>query len=139
MPDSSAGTVLERRARLLERTDDGFVADVDGFTKPQLIPRQRIRARVVLPWKPSDLRDHLFIFRRRNAEEDEYVDDLRARRSFVRNLLQLLTLLETWRLDEEPGPMHQYYTGFDTRTEDEICEIFPEDDVPVWVTLRVCR
>ena len=58
------------------------------------------------------------------------VEDLRTRRAFVESLLQLLTFAATWRQDEEPGPMHQYYSGFDTLTADEIEEVFPEDDVP---------
>ena len=91
--------------------------------------RDQIRRRVVLPWKPSDLRDYLAIFRRRNASKDEYVEDLRTRRAFIKSLLQILTALERWRADENPGPMHQYYTGFDVRTDEDIGLLFPEDGV----------
>ena len=92
--------------------------------------RHQITRRVRLPWKPRDLRDYLIIFRRRNATKDEYVEDLRARRAFVQNLMQLLTIEASWRHDEDPGPMHQYFTGFDVLSAAEIEEVFPEDDVP---------
>ena len=44
--------------------------------------------------------------------------------------MQLLTMEAFWRADEIAGPMHQYYTGFDTLTIAQIEEVFPEDDVP---------
>ena len=121
---------MTRRARLLERTDAGFLAEPEGFDTPQEVQRHQITRRVRLPWKPRDLRDYLIIFRRRNATKDEYVEDLRARRAFVQNLMQLLTIEASWRHDEDPGPMHQYFTGFDVLSAAEIEEVFPEDDVP---------
>ena len=114
----------------MERTDDGFLAKFEGETSLRPVEYSQIRERISLPWKPSDLRDYLIIFRRRNATKEEYVEDLRTRRAFVQNLMQLLTLEASWRLDEEPGPMHQYYTGFDVLTDDQIAESLPEDDVP---------
>ena len=62
--------------------------------------------------------------------KDEYIEDLRTRRVFIQNLMQLLTAEATWRSDEDPGPMHQYYTGFDILSTTQIEEVFPEDDVP---------
>ena len=121
---------LLRRARLLERIENGFLAQIEGFDAPQVVDQQQLRQRVSLPWKPKDLRDHLIIFRRRNATKEEYVEDLRTRRSFVQNLMQLLTTEAPWRPDETLGPMHQYYTGFDVKSIAQIEEIFPEDDVP---------
>ena len=44
--------------------------------------------------------------------------------------MQLLTIEAHWRQDEQPGPMHQYFTGFDVLSADEIEEVFPENDVP---------
>ena len=100
-------TPVLRRARILDRLDSGFLVDVPGHSSKLTVTRDQIRRRVVLPWKPSDLRDYLIIFRRRNASKEEYVEDLRTRRVFVKNLLQILTALEQWRADENTGPMHQ--------------------------------
>ena len=121
---------IQRRARLLQRTDTGFLANVDGYEQPLEIAHEQIRQRIRLPWKPCDLRDHLVIFRRRNARKEEYVEDSRTRRHFVQTLMQLLTIEEHWRQDEDAGPMHQYYTGFEVLSTEEIEDIFPEDDVP---------
>ena len=130
LTDVTSDAPMTRRARLLERTDAGFLAELEGFDTPQEVQRHQITRRVRLPWKPRDLRDYLIIFRRRNATKDEYVEDLRARRAFVQNLMQLLTIEASWRHDEDPGPMHQYFTGFDVLSAAEIEEVFPEDDVP---------
>ena len=80
-------TPILRRARILSREDFGFFVDVPGHSSRLAVKRNQIRRRVVLPWKPSDLRDYLIIFRRRNVLKDEYVEDLRTRRVFVKNLL----------------------------------------------------
>ena len=130
LPEPSSEVPLLRRARLLERVENGFLAQIEGLDAPQRVDLEQIRQRVSLPWKPKDLRDHLIFFRRRNATKEEYVEDLRTRRTFVQNLMQLLTMEAFWRADEISGPMHQYYTGFDTRTTAQIEEVFPEDDVP---------
>ena len=113
-------TPVLRRARILDRLDSGFLVDVPGHSSKLTVARDQIRRRVVFPWKPSDLRDYLIIFRRRNASKEEYVEDLRTRRVFVKNLLQILTAQEQWRADENAGPMHQYYTGVDVRKDEEI-------------------
>ena len=128
--DTAFGVTRLHRARLMERTDDGFLAKFEGETSLRPVEYNQIRERISLPWKPSALRDYLIIFRRRNATTEEYVEDLRTRRAFVQNLMQLLTLDASWRHNEEPGPMHQYYTGFDVLTDHEIAEVFPEGDVP---------
>ena len=107
LPEPNSEVPLLRRARLLERVENGFLAQIEGLDAPQRVDLEQIRQRVSLPWKPKDLRDHLIIFRRRNATEEEYVEDLRTRRSFVQNLMQLLTVEAFWREDEISGPMHQ--------------------------------
>ena len=63
--------------------------------EPLEIQTACISRRVQLPWKPADLRDYLIIFRRRNAEKDEYIEDLKVRRAFVENLLQIFTRLDS--------------------------------------------
>ena len=118
-PDATTGATLLRRARLLERTETGFLAKLEDCDTPQEVVYSQIRQRIRLPWKPSDLRDYLIIFRRRNATKEEYVEDLRTRRAFIQNLMQLLTMEAFWREDEEPGPMHQYYTGFEVMKPEE--------------------
>ena len=82
LTDDTSDAPMTRRARLLERTDAGFLAELEGFETPQEVQRHQITRRVRLPWKPRDLRDYLIIFRRRNATKSEYVEDLRARRAF---------------------------------------------------------
>ena len=129
MKEPGSDTPILRRGRILSREDFGFFVDVPGYSSHLAVKRNQIRRRVVLPWKPSDLRDYLVIFRRRNALKDEDVEDLRARRVFVKNLLQILTAQEQWRADERLGPMHQYSTGFDVRQDDEIDLLFPKDVV----------
>ena len=57
----------------------------------------QIAERLKLPWKPINLRDYLIILRRRNASRDDYVEDLRVRRDYIRKLLRLLTKLGDWR------------------------------------------
>ena len=130
LADETSGAPLLRRARLIERTDTGFLAQVDGYESLQPVEHAHITQRVCLPWKPRDLRDYFIVFRRRNASKEEYVEDLRTRRAFVQNLMQLLTLEAPWRPDQEPGPMHQYYAGFDVLTAHQIEDVFPEDGVP---------
>ena len=105
-----AGDTIPRdyRARLLSRTDDGWLVEFHDGGEALEIQTSCISRRVQLPWKPADLRDYLIIFRRRNAAKDEYIEDLKVRRAFVENLLQIFTRLDAWRPDEPIGPMHQY-------------------------------
>ena len=135
--DTASGVTRLHRARLMERTDDGFLAKFEGETSLRPVEYNQIRERISLPWKPSALRDYLIIFRRRNATKEGYVEDLRTRRAFVQNLMQLLTLDASWRHNEEPGPMHQYYTGFDVLTDHEIAEVFQKTMSPRVCTLRM--
>ena len=69
--ESGSELPLLRRARLLERVENVFLAQIEGFDAPQVVDQQQLRQRVSLPWKPKDLRDHLIIFRRRNATKEE--------------------------------------------------------------------
>ena len=110
------------RGRLLSRTDDGWLVELSESPAPVGIPTHRITQRVQLPWKPSDLRDYLVIFRRRNADKDEYIEDLKVRRRFVEQLLQIFTRLGAWRPDEPLGPMHQSvsYTHLTLPTNREV-------------------
>ena len=71
-----------------------------------------IHQRIRLPWKPSDLRNQLLIFRRRDTLKDCYIADLRVRRNLVCRLLTLLTLPGTWRTDRGVEPLHLYYLLF---------------------------
>ena len=127
-----AGDTIPRdyRARFLSRTDDGWLVEFHDGGEALEIQTSCISRRVQLPWKPADLRDYLIIFRRRNAGKDEYIEDLKVRRAFVENLLQIFTRLDAWRPDEPIGPMHQYYTGFDLLQSDVISDFLPENDVP---------
>ena len=92
--------------------------------------RRHIRHRLLLPWKPADLRRHLLIFRRRDAATDVYVEDLRVRRNLVRRLLLLLTLPGTWRQSRSEEPMHMYYSTCDWLSDSQMEAVFPDDGVP---------
>ena len=83
----------EHRARLVSRTDDGWLADFGDAGELVEILTSAITRRVQLPWEPSDLRNYLIIFRRRNADKDEYIEDLKVRRALIKELLQILTHL----------------------------------------------
>ena len=120
----------EHRARLVSRTDDGWLADFGDAGELVEIHTSAITRRVQLPWKPSDLRNYLIIFRRRNADKDKYIEDLKVRRALIEELLQILTHLGPWRPDEPIGPMHQYYTGFELLQSEHISEFLPLDGVP---------
>ena len=39
-----------RRARLLERVENGFLAQIKGFGAPQVAEQQQLRQHVSLPW-----------------------------------------------------------------------------------------
>ena len=93
-----AGESIERehRARLVSRTDDGWLVDVGDAGELVEILTSAITRRVQLPWKPSDLCKYLIIFRRRNADKDEYIEDLKVRRALIEELLQILTRLGPW-------------------------------------------
>ncbi len=80
--DSSQAPLL-RRARVVRRNETGCLVLLFGETTPQEVSRAQIRRRVSLPWKPSDLRDYLIVFRRHNASKDGCVQDSRTRRVFV--------------------------------------------------------
>jgi hypothetical protein len=122
---------MERRARLLGPVaGGGFLAEVAGEPAPRVVARADIAQRVRLPWRPSDLRDYLIVFRRRDADRQLYVEDLRVRRRFVVGLLKLLSRPGTWRPHHGTEPMHLYYSGFEWLAEDALEEALPEDGVP---------
>ena len=82
--DESTGQLEERRARIQERLESGkWLVEIDGLERPLTVPRANISKRVRLPWKPRDLRDHFIVFWRCNAEKDEYLEDIRARRFLI--------------------------------------------------------
>ena len=114
----------------MRRTDDGWLVHFGDGADLVEVDMSSITRRVQLPWKPSDLRNHLIIFRRRNADKDEYIEDLKVRRPLIEQLLQILTAQGPWRPDEPIGPMHQYYTGFERLQSDYISEFLPLDGVP---------
>ena len=55
-----------------------------------MVHRTRIQHRLRLPWCPADLRHHRLLFRRRDCDRENYVEDLRVCRNLVRRLLLLL-------------------------------------------------
>ena len=106
------------------------MADIDGEDVPRFVHCNEITQRVKLPWKPADLHDYFITFRRRDAEKDDYIEDLRVRRNFITGILKLLTLKGNWRPHQGEEPLHKWYTGFEWLSDAEIEECFPLDDVP---------
>ena len=49
VPEPNSEVIVQRRARLLERTADGFLVEIDGSTTPQPVTRAQISKRVRLP------------------------------------------------------------------------------------------
>ena len=121
------------RARVRELTADGLLVDVDGEDSPLSVPFQHVTQRLKLPWKPVDLHDYFIVFRRRNGEKNEYLEDLRVRRHFITGILKLLTLQGTWRPHQGEEPLNKWYTGFDWLSDIDIEETFPEDDIPTGI------
>ena len=76
-------TAWPRRARIVALLDgNGFTVTYANGVDEQ-IPYQRVRQRVVLPWKPREIREHFVVLRRRNARREDYVEDLQVRRSLL--------------------------------------------------------
>ena len=127
-PDTNQLT--HQRARVKEMKADGLLVEMDGEAKSVFVRFNEISQRLKLPWKPEDLHDYFIVFRRRNGNSDEYINDLRVRRSFVTEILKLLTLQGNWRPDQGEEPLNKWYTGFDWLSDVEIEEAIPENDIP---------
>ena len=119
-----------RRARVCEIRGQEVLVRTSDTEKPCWVSRDCVHQRLLLPWKPTDLRQQLIIFRRRDAQRDSYVDDLRVRRNLVRRLLLLLTLPGTWRTNRGEEPLHLYYSACEWLPESQIESLLPEDAVP---------
>ena len=106
------------------------MVELDGETEQREVFFQQIRQRIMLPWRPTDLHNHLIILRRRNGKNDEYVEDLRVRRALLQRLLALFTRRGHWRSAHGEEPVHKFYKDFDWRPAGELEELFPDDAVP---------
>ena len=121
-----------RRARVLQLLPEGVQVQLDDGerTEPQtsVVALKDIEQRVQVPWKPRDLADNFIVFRRRLGRTEEYIEDLRVRRNFVRRILDLLMEPGFYRPDQGEQCRHMYYSTCD-RVESNIEEL-PEDGVP---------
>ena len=81
-----------------------------------------------VPWKARDLADNFIVFRRRLGRTEEYIEDLRVRRNFVRRILDLLMEPGFYRPDQGEQCRHMYYSTCD-RVESNTDEL-PDDGVP---------
>ena len=123
------------RCRVVALLLQGFTVEhANGSVED--VPLERVKQRVLLPWKPEDLRDHLIILRRRNAQREEYIEDLRVRRRMLSRVLLLLTKKGDWRPGHGREALHMYYGDVGLRQTHEIQEVFPEDDVPATLNFR---
>ena len=92
--DSDNASTL-RRARVLQLMPEGvqveFADDEAGYChERRVVALEDVEQRVQVPWKPRDLADNFIVFRRRIGRSDEYIEDLRVRKNFVRRILDLL-------------------------------------------------
>ena len=94
-----------RRARVVGMAPKGVRVRVDGMESELEVDMKNVEQRVVLPWRPKDLSDHLIIFRRRHGRKEEYVDDLRVRRKLVSRILLLLTERGEFRAGRGAGTL----------------------------------
>ena len=124
------GDLHHHRARVKELQAEGLLVDVDGEDKPIAVKFTDVTQRLKLPWKPEALYDYFIVFRRRDGQKNEYIEDLRVRKHFVTGILKLLTLKGNWRAHQGEEPLNKWYTGFDWLSDLEIEEAFPDDDIP---------
>ena len=131
-PDGSEGETCPRtvrRARVLQLEATGVRVVIENDdVESRTVPLEDIERRVQVPWKPRDLAENLVVFRRRIGRTDEYIEDLRVRRNFIRRILTLLTTRDFYRPDQGEQCRHMYYDTCDISLSslDEL----PEDAVP---------
>ena len=124
------------RARVLQLEENGVrVAFDDDYKESRLVYLEDIEQRVQVPWKPRDLADNLVVFRRRIGRTEEYIEDLRVRRNFVRRILTLLTTRDFYRPDQGEECRHMYYNTCDVSYSS--LEALPEDAVPEDLTSNI--
>ena len=87
-----------------------------------------------VPWKPRDLADNFIVFRRRLGRSEEYIEDLRVRKNFIRRILNLPMEPGFYRPDQGEQCRHMYYSTCD-RVESNIEEL-PDDGVPADLHFR---
>ena len=75
------GELHHHRARVKELQAEGLLVDVDGEDKPIAVKFTDVTQRLKLPWKPEALYDYFIVFRRRDGEKNEYIEDLRVRKN----------------------------------------------------------
>ena len=132
---SVGDTFVVERCRVVGVLPVGFLVErADGQRKE--VKMEDVKQRVVLPWKPEDLRDNFIVLRRRNARKEDYVEDLRVRRDLLRRILLLLTRKGEWRPGHGREALHLFYDEVDLRADHEIEDVFPEDEVPATLNFR---
>ena len=73
--DTESGELKHRRARVREFKDSGIMAEIDGEDEPRFVHCHEITQRAKLPWKPKELYNDLIVFRRRDADKNDYIDE----------------------------------------------------------------
>ena len=75
----------------------------------EFVTFDRIRQRVLLPWKPEDLRENFIVLRRRIGRTEQYLEkDLRVRRNLLRTILLFLTKRGNWRPGHGEETLHMW-------------------------------
>jgi hypothetical protein len=117
-----------QRARVLALEAGGVRICLGDSAEEHLVQTRQIEQRVCLPWQPTDLKDYFIVFRRKHGRDEEYVEDLRVRRSVIKRILRLLTTKGFYRPDQGEECRHYYYSACDILPDHEIDELFPEED-----------
>ena len=89
--------VIPQRARTIAMEREGIQVRLGDTADEHVVQKEQIQQRVTLPWKPRDLSDYFIIFRRQHGRTEEYVEDLRVRRSVIKHILKLLTARGEYR------------------------------------------
>ena len=128
LPSAATEPSPLQRARVLALENDGVRVSFGDSGEEHLVQVSQIEQRLSLPWQPQDLKGYFIVFRRKHGREDEYVEDLRVRRSVIKRILRLLTTKGFYRPDQGEECRHYYYSACDVRSDHESDELFPEDD-----------
>ena len=125
-----------QRARIVTVQPSGFDVQYADH-RVEYVAFDRIRQRVLLPWRPEDLRENFIVLRRRIGRTEQHLEkNLRVRRKLLRQILLLLTKRGNWRPGHGEETLHMYYDAFDMRDDYELETIFPEDAVPTQLNFQ---
>ena len=78
----------------------------------------------------QDLHDNVIILRHRGAARNNYSDELRARRDFLKRIFNLLTHRGTWRPGHGEEFLHIFYADVGVHAEVDSDALFEVEGAP---------